>query len=78
MTVCLYLPGVDGGPRRVGFMFKRPEISDNDALDAGGPTPASAGQVLTTDTSQWDRSDPDRMTFDSPCTLTPTMLPNGA
>jgi hypothetical protein len=31
MTVCLYLP--DG---RVGFMFKRPEISNNDALDAGG------------------------------------------
>ncbi|MEZ5218670.1 MAG: hypothetical protein R2705_11260 [Ilumatobacteraceae bacterium] len=33
MTVCLYLP--DG---RVGFMFKRPEISHNDALDAGGMT----------------------------------------
>ena len=31
MTVCLYLP--DG---RVGFMFKRPEISDNEAFDAGG------------------------------------------
>jgi hypothetical protein len=31
MTVCLYLP--DG---RVGFMFKRAEISDNDAFDAGG------------------------------------------
>jgi hypothetical protein len=31
MTVCLYLP--DG---RVGFMFKRPEIADNDAFDAGG------------------------------------------
>jgi hypothetical protein len=31
MTVCLYLP--DG---RVGFMFKRPDISDNDAFDAGG------------------------------------------
>jgi len=30
-TVCLYLP--DG---RVGFMFNRPEISDNDAFDAGG------------------------------------------
>jgi hypothetical protein len=31
MTVCLYLP--DG---RVGFMFKRPSITSNDALDAGG------------------------------------------
>ena len=31
MTVCLYLP--DG---RVGFMFKRPEISNNDAHNAGG------------------------------------------
>ncbi len=31
MTTCLYLP--DG---RVGFMFSRPEISDNDAFDAGG------------------------------------------
>ena len=33
MTVCLYLP--DG---RVGFMYKRPTIADNDALDAGGLT----------------------------------------
>jgi hypothetical protein len=33
MTVCLYLP--DG---RVGFMFKRPDISNNDAFDAGGIT----------------------------------------
>jgi hypothetical protein len=33
MTVCLYLP--DG---RVGFMFKRPTITSNDALDAGGLT----------------------------------------
>jgi hypothetical protein len=33
MTVCLYLP--DG---RVAFMFKRPAISSNDALDAGGLT----------------------------------------
>lgn len=31
MTVCLYLPG-----GRVGFMFKRAEISNNDAFDAGG------------------------------------------
>ncbi len=31
MTVCLYLPG-----GRVGFMFKRSEIADNDAFDAGG------------------------------------------
>lgn len=31
MTCCLYLP--DG---RVGFMFARPEISDNSALAAGG------------------------------------------
>jgi hypothetical protein len=33
MTVCLYLP--DG---RVAFMFARPPISSNDALDAGGLT----------------------------------------
>ena len=33
MTVCLYLP--DG---RVGFMFSRPLITSNDALDAGGLT----------------------------------------
>ena len=31
MTTCVYLP--DG---RVGFMFKRPEIENNDAFDAGG------------------------------------------
>ncbi len=31
MTVCIYLP--DG---RVGFMFKRPTIADNDSFDAGG------------------------------------------
>ena len=31
MTCCIYLP--DG---KVGFMFGRPEISNNDALDAGG------------------------------------------
>jgi len=31
MTVCLYLPG-----GRVGFMFKRAEIADNRAFDAGG------------------------------------------
>lgn len=31
MTTCLYLP--DG---RVGFMFGRPEIANNDAFDAGG------------------------------------------
>jgi hypothetical protein len=31
MTTCIYLP--DG---RVGFMFSRPEIADNDAFDAGG------------------------------------------
>jgi hypothetical protein len=33
MTICLYLP--DG---RVGFMYKRPTITNNDALDAGGLT----------------------------------------
>jgi hypothetical protein len=33
MTVCVYLP--DG---RVGFMYKRPTITDNDRLDAGGLT----------------------------------------
>ena len=31
MTVCVYLP--DG---RVGFMFKRPEVHDNDAFDSAG------------------------------------------
>jgi hypothetical protein len=31
MTVCIYLP--DG---RVGFMFKRPEVHDNDAFDSAG------------------------------------------
>ena len=31
MTVCLYLP--DG---RVGFMFKRPEVTSNDAFDSAG------------------------------------------
>jgi hypothetical protein len=31
MTICIYLP--DG---RVGFMFKRPEITNNNAHDAGG------------------------------------------
>src|SRR3954453_2743687 len=31
MTTCIYLP--DG---RVGFMFSRPDIADNDAFDAGG------------------------------------------
>src|SRR2546429_5401662 len=31
MTTCVYLP--DG---RVGFMFNRPKISNNDAFDAGG------------------------------------------
>jgi len=31
LTICLYLP--DG---RVGFMFKRPHIDNNDAHDAGG------------------------------------------
>ena len=31
MSVCLYLP--DG---RVAFMFRRPEITTNDAIDAGG------------------------------------------
>jgi hypothetical protein len=33
MTVCIYLP--DG---KVGFMFKRPTITNNDAFDAGGLT----------------------------------------
>jgi hypothetical protein len=31
MTCCIYLP--DG---RVGFMFKRPDVHDNDAFDAAG------------------------------------------
>ncbi len=38
MTVCLYLPAEDGAGRQVGFMFKRPKIDDNDALDAAGMT----------------------------------------
>ena len=39
MTICLYLPPVVGSDQRsVGFMFKRPAISNNDALDAGGLT----------------------------------------
>jgi hypothetical protein len=38
MTVCLYLPGRDGGPRRVGFMFKRPPIENNDQLAGAGLT----------------------------------------
>lgn len=39
MTVCLYLPPAPGSDRRrVGFMFKRPAIENNDALDAGGLT----------------------------------------
>ena len=33
MTICIYLPN-----GRVGFMFKRPNIENNDALDAGGLT----------------------------------------
>jgi hypothetical protein len=31
MTICLYLPD-----RRVGFMFQRPEVRDNDAFDSAG------------------------------------------
>ena len=31
MTCCIYLP--DG---RVGFMFKRPDVHNNDAFDAAG------------------------------------------
>ncbi len=39
MTICLYLPAPEGSDRRqVGFMFKRPNITSNDALDAGGLT----------------------------------------
>ena len=33
MTVCIYLPG-----GKVGFMFKRPTITNNDAFNAGGLT----------------------------------------
>jgi hypothetical protein len=33
MTICIYLPN-----GRVGFMFKRPNIENNNALDAGGLT----------------------------------------
>ena len=41
MTVCLYLPPDEatGATRRsVGFIYKRPPITSNDALDAGGLT----------------------------------------
>ena len=39
MTVCLYLPPESEGARRtVAFLYKRPTISDNSALDAGGLT----------------------------------------
>ena len=39
MTVCLYLPpAADGARRSVGFIYKRPTIIDNAALDAGGLT----------------------------------------
>ena len=39
MTVCIYLPPDDThSERRVGFMFKRPNIDNNDAFDAGGLT----------------------------------------
>jgi hypothetical protein len=43
MTVCLYLPPADetngsDGDRQVAFMFKRPAIENNDALDAAGLT----------------------------------------
>jgi hypothetical protein len=39
MTVCLYLPPAEGAERRsVAFMYKRPNITSNDALDAGGLT----------------------------------------
>jgi hypothetical protein len=37
MTVCLYLPGIEAEhPRRVGFMFKRPSIENNDQLEGAG------------------------------------------
>jgi hypothetical protein len=37
MTVCLYLPDEQGNqPGQVGFMFKRANIDNNDAFDAGG------------------------------------------
>lgn len=39
MTVCLYLPASDGTERRqVAFQYRRPEITTNDAFDAGGLT----------------------------------------
>ena len=38
MTVCLYLPEGEGQPKRVGFMYKRPPIDNNDRFDAGGLT----------------------------------------
>jgi hypothetical protein len=39
MSVCLYLPADEpDANRQVGFMFKRPSIDNNDALDAAGLT----------------------------------------
>jgi len=38
MTVCLYLPEGNGQPKRVGFIYKRPKIDNNDRFDAGGLT----------------------------------------
>jgi hypothetical protein len=39
MTVCLYLPADQPGDRRrVAFNYRRPTITSNDALDAGGLT----------------------------------------
>jgi hypothetical protein len=35
MTVCIYLPAQDGR-RRVGFVYARPRIDSNDAMEAGG------------------------------------------
>ncbi|MFV0259148.1 MAG: hypothetical protein ACK5PP_11965 [Acidimicrobiales bacterium] len=35
MTVCLYLPPVDG-VRRIGFVYAKPEIDSNDKMEAGG------------------------------------------
>jgi hypothetical protein len=38
MTCCIWLPPDPGGrePRRVAFMFQRPEVTTNDAFDAAG------------------------------------------
>ena len=59
MTVCLYLPPeADGSRRSVGFMYKRPTITNNDEFNAGGlnlggNNSANISDLFTFDTSQF-------------------------